>query len=139
MICTAIKTAKTQTINAKDFFSISRPIIQSTIAGMCDSRSTIAVSNTGGMGSMPCALLTGEQIVDELKIITQATVQPFNLDFFCHTAPTPNAQRESQWLQALQPFFTEYDLSINATGAGFARQPFSQDIIDSIEPLGHPY
>ncbi|MFT4610165.1 MAG: nitronate monooxygenase [Glaciecola sp.] len=138
MIHTAIKTAKTQTIDAKDFFGISRPIIQSTIVGVCNSRLTIAVSNAGGMGSMPCALLTGKQIVDELRIITPATAQPFNLNFFCYTAPTPNAQRKSQWLQALQPFFTEYDLSINATGAGFARQPFSQDIIDIIEPFRPP-
>jgi len=45
MIHTAIKTAKTQTIDAKDFFGISRPIIQSTIVGVCNSRLTIAVSN----------------------------------------------------------------------------------------------
>lgn len=34
MIYTAIKTATTQTMNAKDFFGISRPSIQSPRAGV---------------------------------------------------------------------------------------------------------
>lgn len=125
-------------MDAKEFFGVRRPIIQSPMAGVQDSSLTIAVSNAGGMGSLPCAMLSREQIVDELEIITRATSYPFNLNFFCHTAPVHNAGREARWRQALQSFFTEYDLDINETGASFARQPFSQDIIDAIEPFNPP-
>ena len=125
-------------MNAKDFFGIERPIIQSPMAGVQDSSLTIAVSNAGGLGSLPCAMLSREQIVDELNIITQATSHPFNINFFCHTTPISSAAREAQWQQALQPYFTEYNLDPNDTGAGFAREPFSKDIIDLIAPFKPP-
>jgi nitronate monooxygenase len=125
-------------MNAKDFFGIERPIIQSPMAGVQDSSLTIAVSNAGGLGSLPCAMLNKKQIVDELKTITQATNKPFNLNFFCHALPTPDTEREAQWLQTLMPFFVEYDLDINDKGADFARQPFNKDIIDIIEPFKPP-
>jgi nitronate monooxygenase len=125
-------------MNAKDFFGIERPIIQSPMAGVQDSSLTIAVSNAGGLGSLPCATLSKMQIIDELKTITQATSKPFNLNFFCHALPTPDAEREAQWLQTLRPFFLEYDLDINEKGTSFSRQPFNKDIIDIIEPFKPP-
>ena len=75
-------------MNTKYFFGIRHLLFN---GGEQDIRLTIAVSNAGGMDSLPCATLTGEQIVDDLKIITQVTAQPFNLNFFCHNALTPNA------------------------------------------------
>jgi len=125
-------------VNAKEFFGITRPIIQSPMAGVQDSSLTIAVSNAGGLGSLPCAMLTHRQIVEELDIITQATAQPFNLNFFCHKTPEPNIHRETQWLNTLKHFFTEYGVRITDKPTSVPRQPFSADIIDIIEPFKPP-
>ncbi len=127
-----------ETINIHSFFGIKRPIIQAPMAGVQDSKLTIAVSNSGGLGSLPCAMLSKEQIHDELTTITGATTNPFNLNFFCHQAPTLSAEREAKWRSALQPFFTQYKLDSSDTGAGFAREPFSHEIADIIEPFKPP-
>ncbi len=34
------------------------PIIQAPMAGVQDSRLAVAVSNAGGLGSLPCAMLS---------------------------------------------------------------------------------
>jgi len=125
-------------VNTHRLLGIKRPIIQAPMAGVQDSQLTIAVSNSGGLGSLPCAMLSEEQIHNELTSITQATTNPFNLNFFCHKAPTPSDERESRWRDALQPFFTQYDLDNNDIGAGFARKPFNSDIADVIEPFKPP-
>lgn len=125
-------------MNAKEFFGIDRPIIQSPMAGVQDSSLTIAVSNIGGLGSLPCATLDESQLINEIKLITQATTQPFNLNFFCHSVPAPNAKKEAKWRQVLQPFFTELSIDSAITETGFTRQPFSNDIIDIIEPFRPP-
>ncbi|MDF5637737.1 nitronate monooxygenase, partial [Vibrio parahaemolyticus] len=63
------------------------PIIQAPMAGVQDSQMTIAVSNVGGLGSLPCGMLNKDAIVKELQLIKQATNRPFNLNFFCHEMP----------------------------------------------------
>jgi len=63
-------------VNTHRLLGIKRPIIQAPMAGVQDSQLTIAVSNSGGLGSLPCAMLSEEQIHNELTSITQATTNP---------------------------------------------------------------
>jgi nitronate monooxygenase len=42
----------------------------------------IAVSEASGLGSLPCAMLSPEQMRAELGIIRQRTSRPVNLNFF---------------------------------------------------------
>ena len=39
-------------------FGLELPIVQAPMAGSQDSALAIAVSNAGGLGSLPCAMLT---------------------------------------------------------------------------------
>lgn len=75
------------------------------MAGVQDSGLALAVSNAGGLGSLPCAMLTVDAIRRELGAIRAGTDKPFNVNFFCHTLPTFSAEREAKWRAALAPYY----------------------------------
>jgi nitronate monooxygenase len=120
-------------MNIKDLLGIELPIIQAPMAGVQGSELAIAVSQAGGLGSLPCAMLTPENIRAELTAITTSTNKPFNVNFFCHTPPKVSAGRESIWRAALEPYFTEYKINAQDIPAGPGRAPFSHEIADVIE------
>ena len=62
------------------------PVIQAPMAGAQGSAMAIAVSNAGGLGSLPCAMLTPDALAAEIRAIRAGTDKPFNLNFFCHVA-----------------------------------------------------
>ncbi len=125
-------------MNIKDWLGIELPIIQAPMAGVQGSELAIAVSQAGGLGSLPCAMLTPDMIRTELTAITATTNKPFNVNFFCHTPPQANAEREGVWRSALQPYFAEYDINADDIPAGPGRAPFSHDIADVIEAFRPP-
>ena len=67
----------------KNLLGIALPIIQAPMAGVQDSALTIAVSNAGGLGSLPCAMLSPDAMRTELAAIGAQTTKPFNVNFFC--------------------------------------------------------
>ena len=111
------------------------PIIQAPMAGVQDSALTIAVSEAGGLGSLPCGLLNIETIVRELTIIKQATDKPFNLNFFCHEMPAYDEQKQARWQEALAPYFDELGIELKSNPNSATRMPFNHDIADAIEPF----
>lgn len=117
----------------EEFLGTELPIIQSPMAGVQDSALTVAVSSAGGLGSLPGAMLGIDQLRAELLAIKSQTDQPFNLNFFCHALPLPDADRESQWLAALQPYFSEFGIDTANISAGPPRAPFSHEMADAIE------
>lgn len=117
----------------QDLFGIELPLIQAPMAGVQDSALTVAVSNAGGLGSLPCAMLSLEQLEKELTLIQQQTKQPYNVNFFCHTPPKPNPKREQAWRQSLKPFYDEFGLDIHNIPEGAGRAPFSHEAADILE------
>lgn len=111
----------------RDFLGIEYPIIQAPMAGVQDSALAIAVSNAGGLGSLPCALLSPASMRDELERIRAQTSKPYNVNFFCHPAPIPDIARESAWRAVLAPYFEELGLDSDAPPPGVARAPFSDE------------
>ena len=89
-----------------EWLGIELPIIQAPMAGAQASAMTIAVSNAGGLGSLPCALLTADGLRKELELVKGQTGKPFNVNFFCHAPPVADAARES-WQGALAGSFKE--------------------------------
>jgi len=51
------------------------------MAGVQTSALCIAVSNAGGLGSLPCAMLTASQLRTELLAIQEGTKRPYNVNF----------------------------------------------------------
>lgn len=108
-------------------FGIELPIIQAPMAGVQGSALAISVSNAGGLGSLPCALLSPASMCEELARIKSQTTRPYNVNFFCHTPPPPNPEREAKWRTALAPYYREFGLDLNATPTGPARAPFNPE------------
>jgi len=120
--------------NYTQHLGVKLPIIQAPMAGVQDSQLAIAVAKAGGLGSLPCAMLSPQQIESELHKLTSATSAPINLNFFCHQPPESNAEIESRWQNTLSSYFDELGLDPQSIKPGASRQPFNHDIADVLEP-----
>ncbi|PPS62257.1 nitronate monooxygenase family protein [Pseudomonas sp. BRM28] len=109
-----------------DLLGIELPIIQAPMAGATGSAMAIAVSNAGGLGSLPCAMLTPEQIRQEIATFSQASRGPLNLNFFCHRPPAADGERAIRWKQALKPYYEEVGADFGATTPVSNRAPFDE-------------
>jgi len=114
----------------QELLGIELPIIQAPMAGVQASALAVAVSNAGGLGSLPCAMLSLDAMRNELAAIKAGTDRPFNVNFFCHAEPEPSAEREALWRAALSPYYEEYGIDVNAIPAGPGRAPFSSQAAD---------
>lgn len=118
-----------------ELFGIELPIIQAPMAGAQGSAMAIAVSNAGGLGSLPCAMLAPEAMRKELEAIRAQTSRPFNVNFFCHTPPAPDPEREAAWRRKLAPYYEEFGIDPDSIPAGPGRLPFSAEATDALEPF----
>ena len=57
----------------------------------------------------------------------RAPTKPYNVNFFCHTPPAPNAERDAAWRAALAPYYRELGLDLDAIPAAASRTPFSDE------------
>ena len=112
---------------------IELPLIQAPMAGVQLSALAIAVSNAGGLGSLPCAMLTPQAMRKELEALKAATSRPYNVNFFCHAEPQPSAEREKAWRKALAPYFRELGIDPERIPEGPGRAPFSAEAAEVLE------
>ncbi len=112
---------------------IELPIIQAPMAGVQGSALAIAVSNAGGLGSLPCAMLGHDALRTELAAIKARTDKPFNVNFFAHLPPEPSAEREAAWRAALAGYYKEYGIDASAVPAGAGRTPFGAEAAELLE------
>jgi nitronate monooxygenase len=115
-----------------DLLGIEIPIIQAPMAGAVLSEMVIAVSQAGGLGSLPCAMLSADQIRSELNAIRNRTSKPINLNFFCHATPETNHEREAAWKQQLAGYYTELGLDREAPTPRTSRAPFDEAMCDVV-------
>jgi nitronate monooxygenase len=106
------------------------PLIQAPLAGVQGHALAAAVCNAGGLGSLPCAMLSLDALHTELTALRAATNKPFNVNFFCHTPPTPDTAREQAWAQALAPYYTEWGINPSSIAPGAGRAPFTAEAAD---------
>jgi len=117
----------------RKLLGLELPIIQAPMAGVQGSALAIAVSNAGALGSLPCAMLGRDALRSELEALKAHARGPYNVNFFCHTPPAPDAAREAAWRAALASYYEEYGIDASAIAAGPGRAPFSQDAADVLE------
>ncbi len=122
----------------QDQLGLRLPVIQAPMAGSQDSELALAVTNTGGLGSLPAATLSPAQLSAELDRLSREARGPWNVNFFCHQPPRPDAQREAIWRAALAPLCAEAGLSPPEGPALAARAPFDAAVADLIEPFRPP-
>lgn len=103
------------------------------MAGVQDHRLTVAVSNAGGLGSLPAAMLSLDALKAELTQLNTKTSQPYNVNFFCHTLAAVDDSREQMWRAALKPYYDELGLDANKIPTGPSRAPFTHEAADILE------
>jgi nitronate monooxygenase len=116
---------------------IEHPIIQAPMAGVQGSALALAVSNAGALGSLPCAMLGLDAMRQELKTLTAHTQRPYNVNFFCHTPPASQPEREAAWQAALAPYYQEFQIDPATLPAGPQRLPFNAaaaDVLSDFKP-----
>ena len=109
------------------------PVIQAPLAGVQDSRLALAVCAAGGLGSLPAAMLSLDQLRSELATLKAGTERPWNVNFFAHTPPLPDPAREAAWRQVLAPYYREFGIDPESIPPGTGRMPFSHEAADLVE------
>lgn len=124
--------------NITTLFGIELPVIQAPMAGSQGSRLAIAVSNAGGLGSLPAAMLSHDALGEELAAIKAGTNKPFNVNFFCHQPPTPDTAGNVRWVQTLAPYYKEFGIDPAVIPQGPGRAPFSAEIAEVVAAFRPP-
>ncbi len=122
----------------RTLLGVELPILQAPMAGVQGAAMAIAVSEAGGLGALPCAMLTPQALQDALTAITAATRRPYNVNFFCHREPVPDAGREARWREALAPYYADYGLDPAQIPSGPGRVPFSAQAADLLAAFRPP-
>lgn len=117
----------------QDLLGVQFPLIQAPMAGVQDYRLAAAVSATGALGSLPAALLTPDALRQQLQALAG---QRCNINFFCHTPPAVDAEREAAWRELLAPYYAEFGADAQAVPNGPTRQPFNAAMVEVLEE--HP-
>ncbi|MGX5730091.1 NAD(P)H-dependent flavin oxidoreductase [Pseudoxanthomonas beigongshangi] len=111
------------------------PLLQAPMAGVQGSRLAIAVNQAGGLGALPCAMLTPDAIRAEVAAIRAHGPHPFNLNFFCHTPPSPDPAREDAWRRKLAGEHARFGLDASNIASGTGRRPFDADMLALVSEL----
>ncbi len=124
-------------MSLKQLLGAELPIVQAPMAGVQGSALAAAVSEAGGLGSLPCAMLATDAVRDEVAAIRARTDRPFNLNFFCHEEPAPQPERERAWRDALRGYYRELGIDEAEASPGPARLPFGDEaaaLLDALRP-----
>jgi nitronate monooxygenase len=103
------------------------------MAGVQDHRLAVAVSNAGGLGSLPCATLAPEAMERELAALESKTSRAYLANFFSHAPPVPDEERERRWRELLAPYYAELGVEPGVASAGPARRPFDHEAADVLK------
>ncbi|WP_407181555.1 NAD(P)H-dependent flavin oxidoreductase [Bradyrhizobium sp. STM 3562] len=111
------------------------PIVLAPMAGVMDADLVIAVAQGGGLGSLPCAMLSAEKAREQVNIIRQRVAAPINMNFFCHQPVAADAERESGWRERLASYYGEFGLDPAAPVNAANRAPFDAAMCAVVEEL----
>lgn len=112
-----------------DTLGLRAPILQAPMAGVQGHALAAAVCDAGGLGAVPAAMLTPDALDAELTALRARTERAFNVNFFAHRTPAPDAARLARWHAVLAPYYREFDLDPQAMPEGPGRQPFGPEAL----------
>jgi nitronate monooxygenase len=113
-----------------DLLDIELPIVQAPMAGAMDFALAAAVAEAGGLGSLPCGMISAPQIREQFEQLRGRTGKPVALNFFCHAPPELNNAREAAWRNRLAPYYAEFGVDPAAPVPSSHRAPFSAELCD---------
>ncbi len=118
-----------------DLFKTESPIVLAPMAGAIDIEMAIAVAQGGGLGSLPCAMLSADKIREQVNIMRRRVAATINLNFFCHKPAASDREREERWKQRLGSYYREYGLDPAAPVSAANRAPFDAAMCALVEEL----
>jgi nitronate monooxygenase len=121
------------TTSVIDLFQVKIPIIQAPMAGANGAALAVAVSQAGGVGFLPCAMLSPENARAEIALFRQQASGPLGLNFFCHENPTPDANRDTAWQQRLAGYYEQAQLDPQMKIPAVNRAPFDDAMCAVVE------
>ena len=122
-----------QTSRLTELFGIELPLLLAPMAGPGTPELAIAVSEAGGLGSLPSAMLGADAIERDIGIIRQRTSRPINVNFFCHKPPVRDAAHEARWKALMVPYYVELGLDPEAPVVAAERRPFDDPACALVE------
>jgi nitronate monooxygenase len=118
-------------------FGIDVPIIQAPMAGVSNAQLAIAVAQAGGLASLPCALLSVEQVRESVALFRKHTATALNLNFFCHAPPVHELRQAKAWEERFRPYATAFGLPPReATPAAPGVYAFDDHYCSLVEEIG---
>jgi nitronate monooxygenase len=118
-----------------ELLKIELPIVQAPVAGVMDWQLAAAAAEAGALGSLPCAMLNAGQVREQLGKIRAHTKKPINLNFFCHTPPVLNNEREARWRERLAPYYRELAIDPAAPIPSSNRTAFDPAMCEIVEDM----
>jgi nitronate monooxygenase len=116
-----------------DRIGIDLPIIQSPMGGACGTELAIAVSEAGGLGSLPCAILTPARMRADISVIRQRTSRPLNANFFAYAPEPASPARDAAWMARLSTYYAEFGLDAPTLEATSGPMPFDEAMCEIVE------
>jgi nitronate monooxygenase len=114
-----------------DLVGSEHPIVQAPMAGAGGVELCVAAAEGGALGSLPCALLSPDQVRAQVAEVRARAKGPINLNFFCHKMP--ERVDDSAWRALLRPYYEEY--GVEPGEGGPLRLPFDERMCAVVEEL----
>jgi nitronate monooxygenase len=118
-----------------DLFGVELPIVQAPMANFAGVDMAVAVAEAGGLGSLPCAALTPDQIRAGVAEFRSRSNKPLNLNFFCHTVAPADPAKDRAWLERIAPYFAELGIEPPSLPLPAGHPPFGEADCAALEEL----
>ena len=109
------------------------PILLAPMAGAGGVDLAAGAIEGGAMGSLPCAMLTPDEMCSQVAALRARAAGPVNLNFFCH--PMPGEPDERGWRVLLEPFYERFGAAAAGKEAGPVRRPFDTAMCEAVESI----
>jgi nitronate monooxygenase len=108
------------------------PIVGAPMANAAGVELAVAVIEGGGVGSLPCALLTPDEALAQVREVRSRARGPLNLNFFCHEMR--ESVDDSEWRKLLEPYRNAFGAGPEAAEAPL-RLPFDEPMCELVETV----
>jgi nitronate monooxygenase len=114
-----------------DLVGCEHPIVQAPMTGAGGVELCVAATEGGALGSLPCGMLSPEQVCEQVAAVREQTDGPFALNFFCHRMP--EEADDSAWRALLRPYYEEF--GVTPANGGALRLPFDEAMCGVVEEV----
>ena len=117
-----------------DLVGTEHPIVQAPMAGAGAVELCAAAIQGGALGSLPCGMLSREEVAEQVARLRGMTGGPFALNFFCHEMPEETD--DGAWRALLGRYYEEF--RVEPGNGGAMRLPFDSEMAAVVEQVKPP-